>query len=505
MEFSFPLIASSILIPAALSPLVYLAGRTLKEKTGWLAFLILLYPLFVASYILINGSSATEPLYFNTSITEPFRMNSDGLSTPFFFTIALLSAIIAIYSMPYMKHRIEESEEPLPSYGSYFALYILYAIGMMGTVLATNLLEFYIYFELMLIPSFIHIALWGYGNRGRIAIMYFLWTHVGAVLLLIGILTLKVYTLTFLISKLTNLGDTLKIAEWIMAAIILGLLVKMAVFGVHIWLPYAHAEAPTPISALLSPAMVGIGGYAIIRIVLQIFPATFTHYSVWFTILAIITMAYGGLMALTQDDFKRFLAYSSISQMGYILLGISTFQIFGLTGAIIQYVSHGLGKAVLFMTAGTIIMMVHGLRSISKMGGLAKKMPLTAIAAFMGFLTIGGVPPLLGFQAEWELFGGVFGKALVTNDVNYFLLGVAAALITTLTVAYAVWALKRIFFGNISAEVEHAKDPPFTAIGPLLILAIMSLIFGVYPEPLIKFAYGFAQSFVSHVVTLIGG
>jgi len=335
--------------------------------------------------------------------------------------------------------------------------------------------------------------------------MYFLWTHVGAVLLLIGILTLKVYTGTFLISKLTNLGDTLEIAKWIMAAIILGLLVKMAVFGVHIWLPYAHAEAPTPISALLSPAMVGIGGYAIIRIILQIFPATFTHYSVWFTILAIITMAYGGLMALTQDDFKRFLAYSSISQMGYILLGISTFQIFGLTGAIIQYVSHGLGKAVLFMTAGTIIMMVHGLRSISKMGGLAKKMPLTAIAAFMGFLTIGGVPPLLGFQAEWELFGGVFGKALVTNDVIYFLLGVAAALITTLTVAYAVWALKRIFFGNISAEVEHAKDPPFKAIGPLLILAIMSLIFGVYPEPLIKFAYGFAQSFVSHVVTLIGG
>lgn len=505
MEFSFPLIASSILIPAALSPIVYLAGRNLKERTGWLTFLILLYPLSVAFYILVSGSSASEPPYFNTTITEPFRMISDGLSTPFFFTIALLSALIAIYSIPYMKHRIEESEEPLPSYGAYFALYVLYAIGMMGTVLATNLLEFYIYFEIMLIPSFVHIALWGYGNRGRIAIMYFLWTHVGAVLLLVGILTLKVYTGTFIISKLAGQGDMLSIAEWIMAAIVIGLLVKMAVFGVHIWLPYAHAEAPTPISALLSPAMVGIGGYAIIRIVLQIFPTTFSHYATWFTIWAIITMAYGGLMALTQDDFKRFLAYSSISQMGYILLGISTFQTFGLTGAVMQYVSHGLGKAVLFMTAGTIIIMAHGLRSISKMGGLAKKMPLTAIAAFMGFLTIGGVPPLLGFQAEWELFGGVFGKALQFSDTNYFLLGVAAALITTLTVAYAVWALKRIFFGSLSPEVEHVKDPPFTALGPLLLLAIISLVLGIYPEPLIKFAYTYAYNFVRHALAFIGG
>jgi len=497
VEYNIPILMTTVLIPIVLSPIAYIAGKYMKEKAGWITFLILLYPLAVGTMAILKGEGVVEPAYIEAPVIGPFRMTLDGLSAPFYFTIALLSALIAIYSIPYMKHRIEEADEELPSYGAYYALYLIYAAGMLGAVLATNLLEFYIYFELMLIPSFLHIAMWGYGNRGRIALMYFLWTHAGAILLLIGILSIKVYTGTFVMSELITLNlDTVVTipVKWIVLALTIGLFVKMAVFGLHIWLPYAHAEAPTPISALLSPAMIGIGGYAVARIVVELFPKTFFDVSTYLIILAIVTMAYGGLMALTQDDFKRFLAYSSISQMGYILLGLAAFHVYGLTGSIIQYVSHGFGKAVLFMTAGVIIMEGHGLRSIAKMGGLAKRMPLTAVAAFMGFLTIAGVPPWLGFQAEWPLFLGVFGRAFSLVSTYDFLLGVLALFTTTFTVAYAVWTIRRIFFGSLPGHLEEMHDPPWTAIGPMLILAVLSVLFGVYPEPFIKLAYGFASS-----------
>lgn len=504
MELAYPVLFSTVILPVVLSPLVYLASKEFKENTGWLTFLILLYPLLISSYALITGTTLEDPPYLRSIVTGPFKMIADDLSIPFYFTIALISAIVAIYSIPYMKHRIEESGEELPGYGSYYSLYLLYAAGMLGTVLATNLLEFYIYFELMLIPSFLHIALWGYGERGRIAIMYFLWTHVGAVALLIGIVATRVYTGSFVINELARIGldklsGTIPVG-WLAFAMALGLLVKMAVFGVHIWLPYAHAEAPTPISALLSPIMIGIGGYALARIIIGIFPLTFTSVSMYLSILAIVTMAYGALMAMSQDDFKRFLAYSSVSQMGYILFGLSTINTLGITGGMVQYVSHGLGKAVLFMTAGIMIMEGHGLRSISKMGGLAKRMPITATLAIIGFLTIAGIPPLVGFHAEWPILTGIFGKAIKTMSITDFWIGVLAAIGTTMTVGYAVWAIRRIFFGPLPEHLNEFRDPPAVVLLPLAILAVLSVIFGLDPDPLYKLLYSYARG-----LGLIGG
>jgi NADH-quinone oxidoreductase subunit M len=312
--------------------------------------------------------------------------------------------------------------------------------------------------------------------------MYFMWTHVGALAFLVGILSIGYLAGSFDIATIATRSFPTSLRTVIVLLMVVGLLVKMAAFGLHIWLPHAHAEAPTPISALLSPAMIGIGGYAIVRLVMSLLPSAFFEISTALTIWAVVTMFYGGAMALVQDDIKRMLAYSSVSQMGYILLGISSVQALGVSGAMFQYVTHGLGKGILFMVAGAIILQAHGLRSISKMGGLASKMPITTTAALIGFLTIMGIPPTTGFISEFLIFAGAFKEALTLNSMLTIGLSVLGVVSTAITAGYSLWAVKRIFFGKLPDALSSVTEAPLTVTGPLVVLVVVSLILGVFPD-----------------------
>lgn len=465
-----------VLLPILAAPFVYLLGRRIGAKVGWVSFIVLLYTLLLT--LLVGISPGISESYPWPPIGY-FGLSADGLSIPFFFTIIVLSMVIAIYSIPYMEHRIGQNKGEL---GLYFALYLLYAAGMVGTVLATNLIQFYLFFELMLIPSYFLIAEWGYGEREKISFMYFMWTHVGAVSLLIGILSVGYLAGSFDLAAIAGSAIPEGLRIWLVVAMCLGLFVKMAIFGLHVWLPHAHAEAPTPISALLSPAMIGIGGYAVVRLVLTILPSTFKEITLLLGIWALITMVYGGAMAIAQDDIKRLLAYSSISQMGYLLFGITSYYYLGITGSMFHYVSHGTCKGILFMTAGAIILQAHGLRSISKMGGLARRMPITAICALIGFLGILGAPPLNGFQSEWMIFAGAFSGAIYSGMSEKMLVAVLAMFSTVLTAGYALWTVRRIFFGPLPKELEKVKEAPFTVTMPMLVLAFLTVLLGIYPE-----------------------
>jgi NADH-quinone oxidoreductase subunit M len=381
--------------------------------------------------------------------------------------------------MSYMTHTIGEDKS---QFGLYYALLLLYSVGMMGAVLATNLIEFYLFFELMLIPSYFLIAKWGSGDRDRISFMYFLWTHIGALAFFAGILSVGYFSGSFDLQTILTSSIPEDLRLLIVGLMVVGLLVKMAAFGLHIWLPHAHAEAPTPISALLSPAMIGIGGYAIVRIVMNILPSAFLEISTVLTVWAVVTMLYGGAMALVQDDIKRLLAYSSISQMGYILLGIASFQTLGVSGAMFQYVTHGLGKGILFMVAGAIMIQADGLRSIRKMGGLAAKMPITATASLIGFLTIMGIPPTTGFISEFLIFAGSFHEAFQLNSMLRIALSSLGVVSTVLTAGYSLWAVRRIFFGPLPAELSNVKEAPWTMTAPILVLSVISIILGIFPD-----------------------
>jgi NADH-quinone oxidoreductase subunit M len=465
-----------LLVPLVFVFIAYYAGVKWGSKAGYLSFVALAYSTLLT---LLAASQGGLQEYYNWSPIGIFGLNADGLSIPILFTIALLCALMSIFSIPYMAHIIGDQTQ---QFGLYYALLLLYSVGMMGAVLATNLIEFYLFFELMLIPSYFLIARWGYGDRDRISFMYFMWTHIGALVFLAGVLWMWTLSGTFDLSLLLTAAIPQEYRLWLTILMVSGLLVKMAAFGLHIWLPHAHAEAPTPISALLSPAMIGIGGYAIVRIVMTTLPTAFFQISVALTVWAVVTMLYGGAMALVQDDIKRLLAYSSISQMGYILLGISSFQILGVSGSMFQYVSHGLGKGILFMVAGTIILQTHGLRSIARLGGLAAKMPITATAALLGFLTIMGIPFTSGFVSEFLIFAGSFSEGFALNSMLRVALSAVAVVSTALTAGYSLWAVRRIFFGPLRAELSGVREAPWTITGPLLVLGATSLIIGVYPD-----------------------
>lgn len=542
MAESFYLMAA-IFLPLLLSPVAYILGRKKGiQLVTWFSFGVLAIStcFLVAPILSIDEENQIYEESFSWSQFGNFGLRLDGLSIPFAIIIYILCTVLALYSKPYMVHKIQEDadaqfggghfnqdkrptnlgsgSEDMPSSSSsssssspstrtniettsqmtalvekesyvrtqtglYFALYLTFSMGMLGTVLATNLIEFYVFFELMLVPAFFMVAFYGYGARRRIALMFFFWTHVGAVILLLGLLAMGFFAGGFdYVTVKENAGKIP--AEWmslIIFSLVIGLGVKLAAFGLHIWLPYAHAEAPTPISALLSPAMIGIGAYGLLRLWMDLLTGDYTQYSIYINLWGLVTMIYGGAMALMQNDIKRLLAYSSISQMGYILFGLGSESVLGISGATLIYVSHGLGKALLFMMAGSIILQT-GTRSMSQLGGLAGKMPYTAVLAMIGGLTIIGLPPTSGFMSEWITFSGALQSGVEhaeTLRVVVFALGLVA---TLLTAGYILWMYKRIFFGKIPQRLVNVKDSNRYITATMAFLAAMTLIVGVYPD-----------------------
>jgi len=512
---SYFLLAATF-IPLLLAPVAYVLGRKAGVNAAtWFSFGALAVStglLLVPAIGIYNGSQEAYVESYAWGQFGNFGLRLDGLSLPFALIIYILCTVLALYSKPYMVHKIMED---LPGHGKgshgshssdnpgtvsqttvvdtkqhvnnqmglYFSLYLAFSMGMLGTVLATNLIEFYVFFELMLVPSFFLIAFYGYGARRRIALMFFFWTHVGAVVLLLGLLAMGFFAGGFDFDTIKqNAGNIPE--QWlplIVFALVIGLGVKLAAFMLHIWLPYAHAEAPTPVSALLSPAMIGIGAYGLLRLWMELLTGSYEQYSLYINMWGLATMIYGGAMALMQDDIKRVLAYSSVSQMGYILFGLSSESILGITGGTLLYVTHGLGKAILFMMAGSIILQT-GTRSMAKLGGLAGKMPYTAVIAMIGALTIIGIPPTSGFMAEWIMFNGVLQTATADMDPFRTAMFAFGILATVLSSAYILWMFKRIFFGKIPEQLAHVKDSNRYITATMAAFAALTLIVGILPD-----------------------
>ncbi|NHJ32770.1 MAG: NADH-quinone oxidoreductase subunit M, partial [Asgard group archaeon] len=421
-------------------------------------------------------------------VTIGFSLVADNLSFPIAAIIFILSLAAIMYSFGYMKK--EEKQ------GAYYALLVLYIAGMVGVVLAGDLIQFYVFWELMLIPSYFIIAKWGSKpNAVKIAFKYFIFTHVGAMAILIGIGGLWVYGGSFNIATLIAGGITAgsSIIRMLTILLMLGFSVKMAIFPIHTWLPDTHGEAPTPISAILSGVMIETAAYAILRICQDIIGEPgMGGWMRWVLIgFAVFTMLYGGLMALAQKDTKRLFAFSSISQMGYIFFGLGTFTLFGATGSMFHIVSHALAKGSLFMVAGILMTQIGHKkgRDIKQLGGLGLKMPITAIVALIAALSLAGLPPLAGFMSEWIIFGG--GLELSSLGPTSAALGIVAMIFailsTALTATYVLLFMKNVFLGPPKEEFKEVKDPSPYMWVPLVILAILSFVIGILPKSVLVF------------------
>ncbi|MEM0302820.1 MAG: complex I subunit 5 family protein [Archaeoglobaceae archaeon] len=450
-----------LLFPLLITFILPIFRARIATALSTISFLI---PAFVSLYLLLTAHRGEELLMNLPAPIGDFYLLYDPISHAFGFTISLVSAMVALYSLPYMKHRFEEMGAKEGEFRKYWFLYNLYAVSMLWLVYSGNLLLLYIFLEISLLASFMLIYLYGYGNRQWVGILYFVWTHIAGVLALTGFLIVAFANQTLALNELKVIG----FIPWLL--IFLGMVVKLPGLGPHIWLPWAHAEAPTPVSALLSPLTVGLAGYVLLRIYLidSSFIVQFRDIIIFY---AIISSIYAGLSVFKQRDYKRLLAYSTVSQMGYVLIAICLGS-YGLIGLVIQYMSHAFGKAILFMTAGAIIATFHGLRNLDKMKGMHEFVPTISNAALLGFMTLSGIITI-GMFAEFFILLGL-------TQIYGFNLQIISLVVLVFIISglYSFYTMKEIYYGT---PMSYEK-PKFSRLLdlPLYAIAFFSVAF-IFP------------------------
>jgi len=490
------LLLQSVVVPLIAAAICYLAAPKLGKLVGWVAFAALFLTTFLLialgwSQLFSGGPSITESYTWAPTAGLTFGFLADGLSFPVAILVNLVLAATAVYSMPYMQNRIRGlyGEDRPARYGMYYLNLLLVSAGLMGIALSTNLIELYLFLELVLIPTFVIITLFGYVQRERVGIIYIIWNQLGAFVFLAGIALAYGATGSFDISSLSG-AQASSLAYWIAGLILVGWLLKMAVFGLHMWLPITEAEPPTSFAPTMA-VVSGIGAYVIARLLFFNMPAVFHSFSLPLMGWAVLTMFYGGAVTLAQNDVKYIFAWSTMSQNAYSVLGLASASALGAAGGVFYFGSHILGKFVMFAVAG-ILLTQTGIRDVRQMGGLAARMPFTAALFLLGALILSAVPPTSGFQAEWVMFAGIFSQGAQGSSA-YMLVAILGLIATLFTVAYTFWPVKKIFYGPLSPGLDGVKDAPLTMTLPLLAIVVASILIGIYPDLVSKFLTGFAN------------
>jgi NADH-quinone oxidoreductase subunit M len=402
-----------------------------------------------------------------------YSVGLDSLSLPLFMLTTLLSLLVIVYSW--------NVTERAPF---YFGLLLVLETGVMGVFSALDFFLFYIFWEIVLIPMFFLIGIWGGERRSYASMKFLIYTHVASLIMVlaIGAMYFKAASVlgyyTFSIPEITSAGFDLSFQMLVFPALLFAFCVKLPVVPVHTWLPDAHVEAPTAASVLLAGVLLKMGGYGLIRVAYMINPQAALKYTWLVVVLALLSIVYGAFVAFKQDDLKKIIAYSSISHMGFVLIGLATFDEMGVLGAIYQMVAHGLISAMLFMGCG-VIQHNCGTRLISRLGGLYGKMPVAMTMLILAFFASMGIPGFMGFFAEFSVMLGVF------RSFGWVVLLVALGAV--LAVGYYLWAFQRVAFGTAPAALADCRDIHWFEILPMLVLLVLTLYFGLQPDVLVNY------------------
>jgi len=471
-------------LPTLAVPIVYLIGKRSAKAAAILVALIALADITLLLTMVpvvldqATGHVYIESYYWIPVLGSSFTLFVDGVSLSMAIMTLILMLSAALFSIDYMQQKEGLAE--------YYALLTLLFVGLVGVFVTSNLMLFYFCWELMLVPLYFIIGGWGYKEPYRAAFKFFIFTHAGAVFVLLGIGAVFMVTgsLDMFQAQTALLTAQQDLVKWILLSLTGGFAVKMAVVPVHMWLPDAHSEAPAPISALLSGVVIGAGAYAILRVSLgTVFPAlASTEFGTQFlhglAALGVISAFFGSLIALVENDIKRIIAYSSIAHMGYVLFGFSLFPFQEpMAGTVLHLVNHAASKGLFFLSAGTIMKQLE-IRDIREMGGLAGRMPCTATASTTSALSIAGVPPFACFISEFLIFVGAF-QAINSN--SFYILPTALMLIATvLSLAYALRYIHYIFLGPV--RLEGASDAPLFMKCAMILLVALVIVLGIWPS-----------------------
>ena len=420
----------------------------------------------------------------------------DGLSLPLILLTTLLSVLCLVYSWT-----IEKGTK------GYYVLFLLLETGLLGVFCALDFFLFYVFWEVVLLPMYFLIGVWGGKNRLYAAIKFFIYTLVGSVVMLICMLVLY-YTAepnTFNLLTLMTVvpgGEwfTTGLQWWLFLGLFVGFAIKVPVFPFHTWLPDAHVEAPTAVSVMLAGVLLKMGGYGLFRISYPLLPdaAASDFFVALLAVLGMINIVYGAFCALAQKDFKRLVAYSSVSHMGYVLLGMAALTYYGVNGAALQMINHGVSSAMMFLLVGVVYDRAHH-RDLTRFGGLGLQMPWYTGVATVGFFASLGLPGLNGFISEAMCFLGAWGgdgdnqSSLISSadGIDSRWIVIVSLLGVILTACYILWTIQRVFLGKITNE-EYKKFPDlsFREVFALAPLGALCIILGVYPSILIDFMDG---------------
>ncbi|QBD79205.1 NADH-quinone oxidoreductase subunit M [Ktedonosporobacter rubrisoli] len=429
-------------------------------------------------------------------IKVDYFLGVDGLSLPMVVLNALLSMLAIIGG--WEKNRVKD----------YMALLLILEAGVMGVFMALDLLFFFLFWEVELAPMFILIGVWGsdvvkHGMPGRIysAWKFLIYTFFGSVFMLVGILLLYFLNIShgnpatgsmpYFVAHMFNdtitlpiIGVTVGAQLLVFLLIFVAFAVKIPMFPFHTWLPDAHTDAPTEVSVILAGVLLKMGAYGLIRICFTLFPLGVHQFAGWLAVIAVINIIYGAGICLVQKDMKKLIAYSSVSHMGIVLLGVAAaagsgdvaFRTAALMGATVQMFSHGLITGLLFFCVGVIYDHAHT-REIAVFGGVAKKMPMLATLFTFAALASLGLPGLAGFVAEYMVFTSSYQIWQAATIVSVFTM--------ILTAAYLLWMIKRVFYGPFNKKWAWLPDASLREVVPLFVLAAVIVLVGVYPKPLI--------------------
>jgi len=436
------------------------------------------------------------------TVKVDYFLGIDGISMPMVILTAIVSFIATISSWT-----IEKSVK------GYFALFLLLDTGMMGVFVALDFFLFYIFWELMLLPMYFLIGIWGGPRKEYAAIKFFIYTLFGSIFILLTMIGLyfsttevladgsRVFTFNMLammnqanatpdgILSIAN-PNNLRFIAFI--AMFVGFAIKIPMFPFHTWLPDAHVEAPTPISVILAGVLLKMGTYGILRINYPIFPEITRQLMWWIALFGMINIIYGALVALAQKDFKKLIAYSSVSHMGYVLLGMASLTTAGINGAIFQMFNHGTITAMLFLIVGVVYDRAHT-RGLYDFGGLATQMPVYTGFVTVAFFAAIGLPSMSGFVSEALVFVGSFGVATTR------ILAMISTLGILLGAGYMLWTLQRIFFGPLNEKWNILKDVDKRELAMFIPLSIIIIFLGVYPSAMLNIMNTSVNSLVNFV------
>ena len=464
-----------VFLPLAGVAAIALLPREREDRAKWIAAAVTAVTLCLTLSLFVDydrGAGGFQYIDSTTWLESDFvdftlnyAVGVDGLSLAMVLLTSFLFLVAALVSW-----RIEMKPR------EYFAWMLILETSLLGVFSALDFVLFFLFWEIELIPMYFLISIWGTGRKLYSAWKYVLYTLFGSGFMLVGLLVLGFTAGTFDIRELAQTGeikDAILPAQAIFLLIIIAFLIKLPVVPFHTWLPDAHTDAPTAVSVILAGVLLKMGGYGILRLSLSIMPEQARDLSVWMAALAAVSILYGALVTLMQTDLKRLIAYSSVSHMGYVLLGASALGTVGLAGAAMQMFTHGLITGLLFVLVGMIYDRTHT-RQIGELSGLAHRMPFIATIMVVAGLASLGLPSLAGFVSEVTVFLGTFARHEFLTS-----LGVIGIVITA---GYILWMIQRVFWGEPSEKWEGIGDATaWWERAPLLAMTAVIVAVGVYP------------------------